>query len=355
MIVIDPPTTGTGDVGSTLPTLAEEIAMSAEESSRFVTGPRATADDETVAQLAADVRKLAKDYLTDAPYTLIRPLNHARDRVFRLIDERQLPRLLPGLYAGAGRLSALLAHACADLGHPYAADSHARTAWVCAEMADDDALRVYTKWVQSNTSYWTGDYATAAEAAAVGRQHAHTPADVLRLASQQARAAAAAADRRTAADALAAARDACAAVAEGPAGRDGVFDFSAGKGNYYFSEIGVTLGGEENWARAADDAQTAITLLTADPAACSEFRAAAHIDLAAARLAGDHLEGAAEALAPVLNLPVELRTAPVAGRAASIATTIAKARFDAVPQAALLRDQLRMFVAYSAARELPAA
>jgi hypothetical protein len=354
VIVAQPVMDRPADAGPTPMTLAQEIAMSAEESSRFLTGRRATADQETVKQLGTEVRRLAGAYLTDPPYAMVGPLAKERKRVFALLEDRQLPEVIPGLYANAGRLCALLAHACADLGHPYAAETHARTAWVCAEMADDDQLRVYTMWVQSNVAYWTGDFRSAAEAASSGLQYARTASDVLRLTSQQARASAAAHDHQGAIEALEAAREASAAVSEGPASRDGVFHFSAGKASYYSSEVRLALGGADNIARAATDAETAITLLRQDPFACIEFTVAAQSDLAAARLAAAHLEGAAEALHPVLTTPPQLRSAPIAGRARTLITALTADRFGDDPAAVDLRDQLELFVAYSATRELPA-
>src|SRR4030095_15444330 len=111
-------------------------------------------DQDVLDQLNADVRHLAIDFLTRPLYMIFRPLSSLRSEVFELLDERQRPAVLPGLYRVAGQLCALLAHASADLGQAYAAETHTRTAWLCADLADDDSLRAYVRWVQSNVAFW---------------------------------------------------------------------------------------------------------------------------------------------------------------------------------------------------------
>ena len=333
--------------------LAEEIAMATEESASFVRAGRGTVDQDVLAQLRDDVDSLAADYLTRAPYAMFTPIAALRSEVFTLIGRRQRPTMLPGLYKVAGRLCALLAHTCADLGHPYPAETHARTAWVCADMGDDPALRAFIRWVQSNIAYWKSDYATAAQLAGDGQQYA-TGTDLLRLTSQQARAAAAADERADAERALAAAQDARAEIAA--AGRlAGVFDFAAGKAAYYASEVRATLGGADNLRRAVTDARDAIDLFTADPATCPEFVAAAHLDLAAAHLAADDLDAATGPCNSVLQLSVESRTVPVVQRARTMDTALAGPRYAGSAVASDLRQRLHLFTAYTATRDLPPA
>ncbi|MGL5865028.1 MAG: hypothetical protein ACRCYX_04030 [Dermatophilaceae bacterium] len=336
-------------------TLSEEVAMAAEDSARFVRRARGAVDHDVLDQLNADVRKVAHEYLARPPYIMLRPVSQLRAEVFGLLEVRQQPAVLPDLYRVAGQLCALLAHACADIGQAYAAETHTRTAWLCADLAEDDPLRAYVRWVQSNVAYWNGEYRRAAEHAHSGKRYATMGTSLLRLASQEARAYAAARDHKAADAALGAAQAAWSH--HGSEGDDpgGVFRFAPGKAAYYASEVRLALGGEKNYRQAATDAQRAVDLFAAQPESdqCPEFFAAAQLDLVAANLALGELGDAAEHLTPVFAVPTESRTHPVVKRVAATDRALASQRYANAPLAAELRDRIRLFCTYTATRELP--
>lgn len=336
--------------------LCEELAMSTEESARFVRQARGAADHDLMDQLRADVEHAAASYLTQPPFQSFAPLSQLRREVFSLLDQRQRPDMLPALYRVAGQLSALLAHASMDLGQAYAAETHTRTAWLCAELASDDQLRTYTRWVQSNIAYWNGQYREAAEIAHAGQRHARNGTGLLRLASQEARAHAAAADRSSVEKSLAvaiAARETARPEDDSPGG---VFRFEPGKAAYYASEVRIALGGKDNYRRAVVDADSALEYFDAQPEAerCAEFVAAAQIDNAVARIALDDIDAAVDQLYPVLNLPSANRTLPVAQRMEAVGRSLVHPRFAASGLAANLCEQVNLFGAYTATRQLPA-
>ena len=343
---------------SVLP-LPEEIAMTTEESARFVRSSRGAVDADVLDQLTADVRRLAADYISRPPIVLFRPLSELRREVFDMLDQRQRPAVLPSLYAVAGRLCALLAHASGDLGHAYAAETHTRTAWLCADLADDDDLRAFARWVQSNAAYWSGDHRRAAEVARAGQQHANGGTNLLRLASQEARAWAATGEvrevERALATAAAAAERQAGGTPQGPDDEVGVFRFDAGKAAYYASEVRLSLGGETNARLARRDAEESLRLFAAGPEEqrAPEFVAAAQLDLAGAHLALDDLDGAAEQVRTVIRLPVESRTEPIISRVASVFETLERPRFARSPLAVDLADEIAVFRAYPAHRDLP--
>ena len=190
--------------------------MAAEESARFVRQTGAPVIPEVLEQLDADVRWLAGEYLRRPKYAVFRPLVRLRRDVFEMIDRRPRPGSLTDLYRVAGQLSALLAHASFDLGQPYAADSHARTAWLCADLSGDDALRPYIRGVQCNAAYWRGEYREAVELARSEQDFASSGSDLLRGASHEARALAAIRDGCGADRALGVAAEARDRVTEGP-------------------------------------------------------------------------------------------------------------------------------------------
>jgi hypothetical protein len=337
-------------------TLSEEIAMSAEEAARFVRRARGGVDREVIEQLDDDVRKQAHDYLTRPPFMMFRPLSQLRAEVFEMLEERQRPAVLPDLYRIAGQICALLAHACADLGQAYASDTHTRSAWLCADLAENDPLRAYVRWVQSNVAFWNGDYRRAAELAHSGQRYATRGTSLLRLASQEARAYAAAADHREADRALGTSQAARSHVVPGDDTPGGVFRFAPGKAAYYASEVRLALGGDDNARKAATEATQALELFASQPEAdqCPEFVAAAQLDLVAAHLALKDLNGAEEHLAPVFALPTESRTLPVVKRISGIDQALGGQQFSKAALAHDLRERIHLFSAYTAARELPA-
>jgi len=334
--------------------LGEEIAMATEDAARFVRRGRGAVDQDVLDQLNADVRQLAIDFLSRPPYAMIQPLSRLRREVFDRLEEHQRPKVLPPLYRAAGRLCALLAHASADLGQAYAAETDTRAAWLCADLAEDNALRAYVRWVQSNVAYWSGDYRRAAELAHSGQRYATAGTSLLRLASQEARAYAACGEHTEVDQALGKV-EAASSHAE-PDNDSGVFRFEPGKAAYYASEARLAIGGTPNALKAAEDAQTALDLFTAAPPAeqCPEFIAAAQLDLTAAYLALDQLDGAAEHLTAVFSLPAENRTQPIVGRVAKAEATLSGARYAGASLGRDLLEQITLFRAYTATRELPA-
>lgn len=322
--------------------------MAAEESAQFRRWSAATnVDDNVLEQMEADVAEIAMRYLIDPPATVFSRLISARDDVFALISGRQNPRHTMNLYKIGGQMCALLAHASADLGHPHAANTHARTALHCAEVAGHAPLRVYTRWVQSNVAYWEGRYDDAAGLVESAMTDATSGTALLRLASQQARINAARQDHSGVGQAL-------AIVANAPtdptAEEPGVFAFATGKAAYYASEAHRELGGTGHLDAAVDWAVTAVAEFAAERRPNTQFIAAARIDLARAHLARGEVDAAAEHLAPVLASTIaEQRTVPVISRAASL-NALLSARPDlASSTLAALRDDLAEFCSAPAA------
>jgi hypothetical protein len=330
----------------------EEKAMTTEETARSARGTHGGVDHDVLDQLGGDVRQLATDYLSRPPLTLFRPLSQLRAEVFDMLDKRQRPALLPPLYSVAGRLCALIAHASADLGHASQAETHTRTAWLCADLADDDSLRAYVRWVQSNVAYWEGDYRQAAQIARSGQRYATKGSNLLRLASQEARAWAACAESAEVEGAL----SVVASARDHHTGDDqaGVFRFDPGKAAYYASEVRLALGGESNTRLAIEHAEEALELFESAPAnqKSPEFVAAAQLDQVNAHLALPDLEAAAPQLRLVLQLPVECRTQPIIGRVNRATTALQAPRFTHSALALELRDEIALFRAYPARRDL---
>ncbi|WP_370192608.1 hypothetical protein [Streptacidiphilus sp. MAP5-52] len=328
--------------------------MADTESASFARSAIIDINPEVLAQLEADVDRVAVEFLHRPPYAILASLAAQRRDMFALIDRHPRPSVLPTLYRLAGQLSVLLAHASHDLGHPSTADAHARVSWMCADLAEDAALRCYTRWVQSQLAYWQGRFREAAELASDGLQFAASTSDALRMASQEARARSAMTDARETGRALALAAEHRSQASSQPH-PVGVFYFAPGKAAYYASEVRLALGGPANIRLAIDEAQEAVSLFASAPEQerSPELTAAAQLDLVASYLALADLDAASEAARPVLQLPVESRTTPILQRVSKISSVLDRADFQGAALASDLREQTSLFCAYPAKRELP--
>jgi hypothetical protein len=329
--------------------LIKEFSMTADESARFIRRAAGVANEELVDQLADEVRTLAARYLCDSPDVVFARVAELRREVLDMLDGHLRATLAIDLYLLAGQLTALLAHASADLAQPQAAESHARTAWICADLAGHNPLRAYVRWIQSHVAHWSGNHVKAALIAHDGRRYATQGSNLLRLASQEARAWAACADGPAVAEALRIA----ATAREAGSHHDevGVFWFNPGKAAYYACEARLALGGAENVGLARTDAEEAEALLTGEERPSVELVAAARLDLIAAHLAGGGLDAAVAMLPAVLDLPPQRRTVPLVERCAKVARTLAQTPFAGSPAAADARARIAHFVAHPATHE----
>lgn len=351
-LVYPPVGGGAGVIPAAGAAFTEELAMAAEDSARFVRRARTVLGPEVLEQLDADVVHLAEQYMRTTPYAMFRPLAELRRDVFELIDGHPRPEHARELYRVAGLVSALLAHLSSDLGYAYGVDTHTRMALTCADLSGADQLRGYVHWVRSQVAYWQKDFRRSAELARRGLVTARAGSDVLRLASQEARALAALGDERETTLVLqraVAARD--DAVGQRP--EPGVFYFAPGKAAYYAAEAHLALGGPQHLRQAVADAEESLQLFATEPGSSPELMAAAQLDLVTAHVTLDDLDSGAAGLAQVLQLPSESRTVPVIERSAKIAASLNHPRYATSQMAMELRDQLDQFVAYPAAKELP--
>jgi len=206
--------------------------------------------------------------------------------------------------------------------------------------------------VQSNVAYWDGEYRKAAQIANSGQRYATKGSNLLRLASQEARAWAACGETAEVEQALTLAERA----RERPSVDDqaGVFRFDPGKAAYYASEVRLALGGNVNARLAVQNADEALARFEeARPDQQSpEFFAAARLDRANAHLALADVDAAAEQLRIVLQLPVESRTEPIVGRMTAAGTALRSPKFTRSALALELRDEITLFRAYPARRDL---
>ncbi|MGH3899288.1 MAG: hypothetical protein ACRDTA_13815 [Pseudonocardiaceae bacterium] len=327
--------------------LLKEVIMAAEESAQFRRWSAATnVDDDVLDQMTTDVAELARREQLDPPATMFTHLLGARDDVFTLIAGRQQPHHTTGLYKIASQITAMLAMVTFDLGHPHAANTHARTALHCAEVSGHTPIRVYIRFVQSNIAYWDERYDEAAELMEAALPDATSGTTLLRLASRMARINAARNRPDEVTRALAVAET---APTERTPDEPGVLGCDSAWAAKEAGDSHYALGGAEHLDAALDWAHIAVDELSAEAQPRPTYIAGARFVLAHAHLARDELDAVSEDLAPVLrSTRAEYRTVPIIGRAQALRTLLGQRIDLASSTLATLSDDLAEFVAHPA-------
>ncbi|RZT20606.1 hypothetical protein EV649_3754 [Kribbella sp. VKM Ac-2569] len=291
----------------------------------------------TVEQLHADIERIAQSYLR----TPIRPLfaksRAIRDRAFGLLAGNQSPRQSRDLYAAAGWAITLLAWMSVDLGRPDIAEGHTRTAWACAEAADHDVLRGWIRATQHTAAFWQEDFARAASYAEDGlRYNAGTARLFLASAASVDLARAGRTDK--ARDLLDVARTLAVRPADSEPG--GVLLCTPERAEGLWADTHLAFGDAQ---RTADHADHSIALFEAVPYALRNAGSErmARLQQAKARLLLGHLDGAIEAVDPVLELQPEYRVRPLIQRLAEVAALTAP--YARSPKGRMLRDRIAEF------------
>lgn len=341
------------DAGPDPTSLERQVTMSTRRAARFTTFAEThNVGPEALDQLREDVGVLANDYIREPLVSIIGDLVQTQEIVFRLLEGKQKPAQSRDLYLLAGLVSGLLAKASQDLGRPHDAMTQARTMFVCADNADHSGLRAWARGLQSLIAYWAGRPQEAIRYARSGTDLAANLTGTVTawLPSLEARAWAllSAADETAAAIGRAADRRA----RHQPDDLDhigGLLSFPAAKQHYYAAGAYVFLEGEQT--NAQREAVAAIDLYASgDPQRRSySDEAGAHADLALSRVTAGELDGAREALTPVLDLEPERRIGGIIASAARVHDALRGRSYAASPAARSLREQIETFCQVPAA------
>lgn len=289
------------------------ISMSADRARNFLARIETTnIGSETIDQLVDDVRRLAVAS-QQRPFPLLLPdLVETQERAFTLLEGRQKPDQTRDLYLLAGIVSGFVAKASHDLGSPHDALTQARVAYACADNAGHDGLRAWIRGLQALVTYWSGRYDESVRYAQLGTEAAERSRGTASvwLASSEARSLAALNRLEETREAIHRADDARELVEHDELDELGsICTFSRATQLYYAADALVWGGTDE----AGDAERTSLDALDALEAAPAADRGGfgneqgAQCDLALARLLKGELEGATEAVAPVLEIPIELR------------------------------------------------
>lgn len=296
--------------GSSAPAdTAEVVTMAADRARRFA--QLETASTQAVDLLHEDVRDLAQAYPTRPLPELLGHLTANQETVFSLLEGPQRPEHSRRLYFLAGALGGMLGKASHDLADPIAAQTQLRTAWMCAEAADHHGLRAWVAGLQSLVAYWAQRPHDALRYAQRGAGFAATARSTAAvwLASNEARAWATLGSADQVTSAVDRATDAWSSVggADDLDELGGMATFSPARATYYAAEALSWLPASgEATARQAEQAVAAY-LDPLSPDWAFGDAAGARCALAIGRTRTGDIEGAAEAIAPVLALPPEQR------------------------------------------------
>jgi tetratricopeptide (TPR) repeat protein len=291
----------------------------------------------TVEQLQADIERIAQSYLR----TPIRPLfaksRAIRDRAFMLLAGNQSPRQTRDLYSAAGWAITLLAWMSVDLGRPDIAEGHTRTAWACAEAADHDVLRGWIRATQHTAAFWQEDFARAAAYAEDGLQYAAGTSRLF-LASAASVDLARAGQADKAREFLKMAET--FAVRQEDSEPGGVFLCTPERAEGLWADTHLALGDARRTAAHADHS---VALFEAVPYALRNAGSErmARLQQAKARLLLGQLDGALEAVDPILELHPEYRVRPLIHRLAEVAALATP--YARSPKGRLLRDRIAEF------------
>jgi hypothetical protein len=331
------------------------VAMAARRALRFAaTAEGSNLGQETLDNLRAEVAHLSIEYIKQPPAQLLGDLIDTQDIAFRLLEGRQRPEQAQELYLLTGALTAILAEASHHLGDPHAAMAQARTAVVCAENAGHNGLQAYVRGIQSLISYWAGWPHRAIQYAELGSQVLSEGTASVWLPLLEARAAAVLGDSERAEAALL--RAASAREAGGTDELDqlgGTLTLTRPWQMYLAADARVWL--PDSAARAEAEAIQAVEACKSAPQAerSYAFEAGAWALLALARVGRGEIEGAREALAPVLDLPSERRVGGVVGTAVRIHAALLDPSYQGSAPARQVLQEIEAWSERPAAVALP--
>ncbi len=328
------------------PTGPEMVRTAAAEAADWARWAEASnVGDLALEQLVAETRALSADYLVGEPLPLFAQARRLRDQVWALLEGRQYPRQTRDLYSVAGYLCGILAWISSDLGQLREADTQGRTAWLCAELADHRDLRAWVLSTRSKVAFWDGRMRDAIGFARRGADYRPDGSAGVLLACQEA----------DAWSQLGAAEEARAALHRSLDVRESVTtpDEIGGLlscGDYrranYTAAVQLRVGEPGSALRTT---QAALGESAAQPyGTVAQMR----IAQAAAHLALNGPEAAAEALLPVLALPPEQRLDPVTRRLRELAAAVARSPAAGSRPAARLQEAIEEFALDSAPRRL---
>lgn len=324
----------------------EMITMAAQRARKFTLTAESAVSRESVEQVYDDVRRIAVAYPRRPLPEILGDLVDVQDSVYELLEHRQRPQQGRDLYLLAGVIGGLLAKASHDLSEPHAAMTQARAAYLCADNADHDGLRAWLRGLQSLVAYWAGRPGESVRYAQSGAEFATRSGGTATvwLPASEARGLAALGNAGGALAAIERAEDAWERVQPDQLDElGGICTFTRPRQVYYAADALAWLPEE---ATAAENYSEQAVEAYSDPSSpewAFGDAAGSHTDLAIARLARGELDGAYEAVAPVLDLAPERRNNGIVLSVQHVHRALSKSQLANDEQADGLREEIEAF------------
>ncbi|RMI45222.1 hypothetical protein [Streptomyces triticirhizae] len=290
------------------------MSEAARETARFAAlAEQSNVGPHTLDQLQADIRRVVTTYPSRPIEPLFHEVRELRDRAFNLLEGRQAPHHTRDLYLAAGLLCGVLANASFDLNRYHEAETQARAAFLCGELAGHNGLRAWLRGLQSLIAYWDGRPRDAVQLAHAGMEFVPENGTAhIRLASISARAWGQLGHRTEALAALRQADEHRERLTPDIEHDDpgGMMSFPLAKQHLYAGTTHLWLRDPTSLTHAKEAANQAIQLYQADPPERRRLGelALARVDLAQVHLATGDLDAAADQGHTVLGLAATRRT-----------------------------------------------
>ncbi|WP_235485479.1 hypothetical protein [Streptomyces roseoverticillatus] len=323
----------------------ELITLAARRAKAFaLTANQGNLTGEVMEQIHEDIRQLATDYPQRPLSELLGDLVQTQETLYTLLDSRQRPEQARQLYFLTGVTSGLLAKASHDLADPHSAMTQARAAYLCAENADHNGLRAWIRGLQALIAYWAGRLHESVKYAQSGAEFAalsHSTTSVW-LPISEARAWAALGNVNQTHAAIRRAEEAWNEVRSDEVDElGGLCSFGRTRQIYYAADALAWLPSEAGAAQ--DYAAQAVDVYadTSGPEWAFGDAAGSRADLAIARIHLGQLEGAYEAVSPILELAPENRINGIINSAMRVHKALS--RSPLAPSGSDLQERIEMF------------
>ncbi|MEV7866913.1 hypothetical protein AB0P17_12575 [Streptomyces sp. NPDC088124] len=328
--------------------MGRQAVVAARRAIEFAMGTqKKDAGRDTLDYLQGEVRRIAEIHLRVPVGAVLDDLVYVQDLTFRLLESGQVkPSQARDLYLLAAMQSGMLAKACHDLGDPQSAMMQARTASVCAEQAEHQPMKAWVRGLQSAISYWAKRPGDAFHYARQGIEISTNLCGSVTvwLAAQEARAAGLLGDAGTVQAATRRADELRQHVQQDDLDAlGGNFFFPEGRQTFFDVEANVLLGDSDaSLVRRAEQAVRKLSN-TNDPHWAFAAEAGCQSNLALARLYAGDLEGAAEAVRPVLDLSPAHRNAGIIDSVQRVWSSLHKGPSHDAVTARELREEISAF------------
>lgn len=322
------------------------LKMAANRARQFSLFSEENISTGMVEQLYADVEHCARVYQSQPLRELLGDLVSVQDNLYLALEQRQRPNQARQLYLLAGVTGGLLSKVSHDFAEPHAAMTQARSAYLCAEAADHNGLRVWIRGLQALIAYWSGRYGDSLKYAQHGTSLAGAEGGTNQtwLIASEARAWGALGNVEAATRLVTRAEESYPDAVQNELDTiGGICSFSDARRTYYAADALVWLPSEA--ATASDYAVRAVEAYRDHNAQDWSYadQAGSYADLAIARINQGDLKGAAAALEPIWELPIDRRINGVVQSARNVAAALRNSRLGREMGAEPIREQIESF------------